>query len=654
LRIGSIDPYSQTQERQADYGGDSEKKYPEPLDVTRIHPADYNDTKLIIAKACEKSGDLKDMSVVEMTHLVRSMLLDPDKALNADGVIQDRQDNETLKRHQGNLMRVNAKQNADQFQIDNGLDYCPEKSVEYILDELKRRVPENRQIEFKQLSPLEKFYLYTSMTAKTLRQGKELHARVVSVENSGDSYGDKVKVRLECGISGWVNGLNDKVREDEIIEVIVKELKYDRFGFGEFVAKGSFQPPLLYPLYTFETIKMNWAGIVDYGTNIELLAPPMPTELKEERDKLKEAQSKKGKTRYIRRQIAHEAFKNLEGGDEAEKYLEEKPVGEKILRPSSKGKRFLTLTWKVAENIYAHNEIEQKTSNTGEKILVVVGWGEEYSEIDELLDRYYVPVSDNVNMLQRHGKYKEGDRHSALSYLRECHKENPKRKHYIIRAMNKHPGFFEIIHTQSFSKNLPFRITPDGYKLFGKEYPEVKNMIGYFKRAMQKGTLERDRADYQKKKKAATEALKKAHADKLENRRLAKMKQQQQQNFAGGYNTGGGNQGNYGGGNQGNYGGGNQGNYGSGNQGNYGSGNQGNYGGGNAYGGAPQGGNDWTNRYLNQSTNDGGGGGGGYQQQSNNGQPSLGNNPPQQQGWGNPPQQQGRRDNKPAWMMNQS
>ena len=93
--------------------------------------------------------------------------------------------------------------------------------------------------------------------------------------------------------------------------------------------------------------------------------------------------------------------------------------------------------------------------------------------------------------------------------------------------MNKHPGFFEIIHTQSFSKNLPFRITPDGYKLFGKEYPEVKNMIGYFKRAMQKGTLERDRADYQKKKKAATEALKKAHADKLENRRLAKMKQQQ-------------------------------------------------------------------------------------------------------------------------------
>merc|ERR1712072_1019221 len=104
------------------------------------------------------------------------------------------------------------------------------------------RVPENRQIKFKQLSPLEKFYLYTGMTAKTLRQGKELHAKVVSVESSGDSYGDKVKVRLECGISGWVNGLNDKVREDEIMEVIVKELKYDRFGFGEFVAKGSFQP----------------------------------------------------------------------------------------------------------------------------------------------------------------------------------------------------------------------------------------------------------------------------------------------------------------------------------------------------------------------------------------------------------------------------
>ena len=40
-------------------------------------------------------------------------------------------------------------------------------------------------------------------------------------------------------------------------------------------------------------------------------------------------------------------------------------------------------------------------------------------------------------------------------------------------------------------------------------------MIGYFKRAMQKGTLERDRGDYEKKKKAATEALKKAHAKEL-------------------------------------------------------------------------------------------------------------------------------------------
>ena len=48
LRIGSIDQFSQTQEQDADYGADNTRKYPEPLDVTRIHPADYLDTKVIV------------------------------------------------------------------------------------------------------------------------------------------------------------------------------------------------------------------------------------------------------------------------------------------------------------------------------------------------------------------------------------------------------------------------------------------------------------------------------------------------------------------------------------------------------------------------------------------------------------------------------
>ena len=72
--------------------------------------------------------------------------------------------------------------------------------------------------------------------------------------------------------------------------------------------------------------------------------------------------AKSSKPKYVRRQIAHEAFKNLRGLEEAKAFLKDKPIGDRILRPSSNGKRFLTLTWKVTDNIYAHNEIEETTS----------------------------------------------------------------------------------------------------------------------------------------------------------------------------------------------------------------------------------------------------------------------------------------------------
>ena len=97
-------------------------KYSEPLDVTRIHPDDYLETKVIVARACEVSGDIKDISSEAMSQFVRSMLLSVEKVKNADGIIENRPDNDALRRHPSNLNSYNELQNAAKMQLEKGLN----------------------------------------------------------------------------------------------------------------------------------------------------------------------------------------------------------------------------------------------------------------------------------------------------------------------------------------------------------------------------------------------------------------------------------------------------------------------------------------------------------------------------------------------------
>ena len=52
----------------------------------------------------------------------------------------------------------------------------------------------------------------------------------------------------------------------------------------------------------------------------------MPEILKKERDALTKKNAKSSKPKYVRRQIAHEAFKNLRGLEEAKAFLKDKPI----------------------------------------------------------------------------------------------------------------------------------------------------------------------------------------------------------------------------------------------------------------------------------------------------------------------------------------
>merc|ERR1719204_147602 len=91
---------------------------------------------------------------------------------------------------------------------------------------------------------------------------------------------------------------------------------------------------------------------------------------------------------FIPRRIDFPLFKNL-SKDDAEKHLEKKREGDCLIRPSSKGLKYLSLTWKMANDphIFVHFSIKENNKISGPD-----GVGQEleiegmkYEDLDEVV-----------------------------------------------------------------------------------------------------------------------------------------------------------------------------------------------------------------------------------------------------------------------------
>ena len=73
--------------------------------------------------------------------------------------------------------------------------------------------------------------------------------------------------------------------------------------------------------------------------------------------------------------------------------MESMEQGDVIFRPSSKGEDRLTVTWKVAENVYQHIDIKEQgkinSFSLGSSLFI---GNEEYEDLDEIMARFINPV----------------------------------------------------------------------------------------------------------------------------------------------------------------------------------------------------------------------------------------------------------------------
>nr|CAI5827545.1 unnamed protein product [Callosobruchus analis] len=207
---------------------------------------------------------------------------------------------------------------------------------------------------------------------------------------------------------------------------------------------------------------------------------------REDQDLRTEAEKKKDKQQktYIKRVIVHPAFHNISYA-EAEKCMANMDQGEVIIRPSSKGANHLTVTWKVADNIYQHIDIREEGKANAFSLGKSLWIGnEEFEDLDEIIARHVTPMASHARDLLTFRYYKEfnGARDKAEEYLKEERKKNGSKIHYVISAAKSIPGKFMLSYLPRDKVSHEYiTVTPEGFRFRQQMFDSVAALFKWFK-----------------------------------------------------------------------------------------------------------------------------------------------------------------------------
>jgi len=155
--------------------------------------------------------------------------------------------------------------------------------------------------------------------------------------------------------------------------------------------------------------------------------------------------------RSLMRVVHHALFANLDYlAAEARLRMEGKGAGEVLIRPSSRGPNYLTITWAFQDNWFKHINIEEKGKKVGS-----MGLGsqlfiqeddirEPFSDLDEIFARYIDPMNELVSVTVKHRSFMNGSPAEVESLMLQQRKDKPQRIPYFIRFEPNKPGTFTL------------------------------------------------------------------------------------------------------------------------------------------------------------------------------------------------------------------
>jgi transcription elongation factor SPT6 len=417
------------------------------LDTTRIHPDFY----LIAVKVARDTFD--DQTGDSKVDYIRKAMENPKKLQELD--LEDYAKH-LNQRGKNNMMSL----------------------LEFIVHEFNHPFQDPRT-EFKtKLRQEELFYKLTKESKYTLREESIITVRITRIDSKA------VRVVTDSGVPGIIPVLdlkdkNPDIKDNEIgkyysvgeyLRSKVRSINFnlvrlklstkneDLLNHRDFMKKNKI-------LESFDLNEQNFQ--IDKDNDYPIFAT----------DKFKK------QSRYIPRRINHPKFKNI-SLTTAQEYLQDREIGDFVIRPSSKGMDHLNITWKLSSDNIVHLDIKDGIKGPNDLISKHLKLDNEtYESLDEIIERYIKPCNNIVAMIRDHKKFMDEPVEFVKNSLIEEKKNDqsfiPYNMSFIPRApqylvLSYIPRHFECQHEY-------IKIKPEGLMFHNLKFTSIKKLIQWFK-----------------------------------------------------------------------------------------------------------------------------------------------------------------------------
>ncbi|KAE9586322.1 putative tex-like protein, HTH [Lupinus albus] len=438
----------------------SSSEYIDLLDDTRIHPESY-------ALAQELAKDVYDEDGTGDAN-------DDDDAL--DLAIEHVRERPSYLKNLDVEEYATAKEEQKKKQQSSLVNLL--KKIETLYDvksELIQGFQDWRK-QYEEPSQNEEFYMISGETEETLAEGKIVQATVRRVQ------AQKAICGLDSGMTGIlmkedysddyrdIIELSDRLHEGDMLTCKIKSIQKNRYQVF-LVCKDS----------EMRSNRLHNSRDLDPYYHEDQIS------LKSEQDK---ARKKKeiAKKHFKSRMIIHPSFQNITA-DEAMEFLSGKDPGDSIIRPSSHGPEYLTLTLKIHDGIYAHKEIveggkERKDITSLLRIGKTLKIGDDtFEDLDEVMDRYVDPLVTHLKAMLNYRKFRRGTKSEIDELLRIEKVENPLRIVYSFGILHEHPGTFILTYVRSTNPHHEYiGLHPKGFRFRKKMFEDIDRLVAYFQR----------------------------------------------------------------------------------------------------------------------------------------------------------------------------
>lgn len=167
-------------------------------------------------------------------------------------------------------------------------------------------------------------------------------------------------------------------------------------------------------------------------------------------------------------------------------YIEGQKVGEYIIRPSSRGKEFLTITWKFFEGVLVHLLVKEEYLKDYFKPKLLLG-KDEYETFDEIYERYIVPCNNHMEAVANNKKFSSEKIEVVEKRLKDEKELDTAIVPYGFCVTERAPQYLVLIYVPKDKVEKEYiKVKPEGLFFHGQVFSTLKALTSFFKEEFRK------------------------------------------------------------------------------------------------------------------------------------------------------------------------